>query len=79
MDIETAKYGGYWHLEVHGYKENHLALESTQMFEGIRGLYEYLSYFFANETMTSRCDSYENWGDRYDIRVEWDPDMPSVA
>ena len=59
MDIETAKYGGYWHLEVHGYKENHLTLESTQMFEGIRGLYEYLSYFFANETMTSRCDSYD--------------------
>lgn len=23
--------------------------------------------------------SYENWGDRYDIRVEWDPDMPPVA
>lgn len=59
MDIETAKYGGYWHLEVRGYKENHLTLEVTQLLEGIRSLNEYLSYFFANETMTSRCDSYD--------------------
>lgn len=59
MDIETAKYGVYWSLEVRGYKKNHLTLESTQMFESIRGLYEYLSYFFANETMTSRCDNYD--------------------
>lgn len=47
MDIETAKYGGYWSLEVRGYKENHLTLEVNQMFEGIRSLHEYLSYFFA--------------------------------
>ena len=59
MDIETARYGGYWSLELHGYKENHLTLESNQMFEGVRELHEYLSYFFANETMTSRCDSYD--------------------
>lgn len=59
MDIETARYGGYWSLELHGYKENHLTLESKQMFEGVRELYEYLSYFFANEVMTSRCDSYD--------------------
>ena len=59
MDIEMARYGGYWSLELHGYKENHLTLESKQMFEGIRELYEYLSYFFANEGMTSRCDSYD--------------------
>jgi len=59
MDIETAKYGRYWSLEVRGYKENHLTLEVTQLFEGIRSLHEYLSYFFADETMTSRCDSYD--------------------
>ena len=59
MDIETAKYGGYWSLEVRGYKENHLTLEVTQLFEGIRSLHEYLSYFFTNESMTSRCDNYD--------------------
>lgn len=59
MDIETARYGGYWSLELHGYKENHLTLEVTQLFEGIRSLHEYLSYFFANEGMTSQCDSYD--------------------
>lgn len=59
MDIETAKYRGYWSLEVRGYKENHLTLEVNQMFEGIRSLHEYLSYFFADVTMTSGCDSYD--------------------
>ena len=59
MDIETARYGGYWSLELHGYKENHLTLESKQMFEGVRDLYEYLSNFFAQETYTRRCDSYD--------------------
>lgn len=34
IDIETARYGGYWSLELHGYKENHLTLEQKQMFEG---------------------------------------------
>lgn len=52
MDIETAKYGGYWSLEVRGYKENHLTLDVAQLFEGIRSLHEYLSHFFTNETVT---------------------------
>lgn len=62
MDIETARYGGYWTLELRGYKNNHLTLESNQRFEGIRDLNQYLSYFFSDEAMTLRCDS-------YDIRV----------
>ena len=43
--------------------------------------------FYFNSLRVAHCHaagllqltSYENWGNRYDIRVEWDYDMPPVA
>nr|DAE91333.1 MAG TPA: hypothetical protein [Caudoviricetes sp.] len=59
MNIDQIKYGGCLSLELRGYKENHLRLESTQLFEFKSSVYEYLSIFFNAESMTQLCDSYD--------------------
>lgn len=59
MNIDQIKYGGCFSLELRGYKENHLRLESTQLSEFKSSVYEYLSSFFNAESMTQLCDSYD--------------------
>lgn len=59
MNVDQIRYGGCWSLELRGYKDNHLRLESRQILETKDDVYEYLSYFFNSESMTQVCDSYD--------------------
>lgn len=59
ITVDKVRYGGCYNLVIHGYKENHPTFESRQLFEYESSLYEYLSNFFAQETYTRRCDSYD--------------------
>lgn len=59
MNIDQIRYGGCWSLELRGYKDNHLRLESKQILETKSDVYEYLSYFFNSESMTQLYDSYD--------------------
>ena len=61
-----------YRLTFRSYRNEKLHCEEVLRFSSLRDAHAHASWLL-------QFMSYENWGDRYDIRVEWDPDTPPVA
>lgn len=61
-----------YRLTFRSYRNENLHCEEVLRFDNLRDAHAHAAWLL-------QFMSADHWGDRYDIRVEWDYDMPPVA